>query len=181
MLQCQCLGRRSCFGIEFFRTMYMHMHIYTRRALFQNALSANPKIYILMPIPSSAIMFWTRALNKYVHIYACIRMWVAFYQNTIAVLDICIYIYTYTHSKTSVNRLTMGPTINVPFRKLIGLVSKNICMGSPLDRNKAIDIGEWLICWGSRLERFHCIYIFSYTYILIFVHSSYNGFEKSSL
>ena len=31
-------------------------------------------------------------------------------------------------------------------------------MGDFWDRNKAINIGEWSICIGGRLERFYCIY-----------------------
>ena len=27
------------------------------------------------------------------------------------------------------------------------------------DGNKAVDIGEWAVCGGGRLERFYCIYV----------------------
>ena len=40
------------------------------RSLFQNALSANPKLDVAMPTPSSEIMFSNRAVQIYVHIYA---------------------------------------------------------------------------------------------------------------
>ena len=47
------------------------------RALFQNVLSANPKIEVAMAMPSSKIMLWKGAVHKYVHIYALIHMWKA--------------------------------------------------------------------------------------------------------
>ena len=46
----------------------------------------------------------------------------------------------------------MGPTLNGPFREVIGLGSWNMLIG--WDPNKAIDIGEWSICGGGRLKRF---------------------------
>ena len=58
------------------------MHIF-ERALFQNALSTNPRIDFAMPMPSSEIMFWKRAFHKYVHIYAYVHMSKALYQNII--------------------------------------------------------------------------------------------------
>ena len=41
------------------------------RGLYQNAISANLKTEVAMPMPmpSSEIIFWKRALNKHVHIY----------------------------------------------------------------------------------------------------------------
>ena len=50
-----------------------HMELpskYIGRALFQNALSANPKTYVAMPMLRSEIMFWKSTLHKYVHMYA---------------------------------------------------------------------------------------------------------------
>ena len=38
-------------------------------ALFQNAISANPKIELAMLMPNLEIKFWKTALLKYVHIY----------------------------------------------------------------------------------------------------------------
>ena len=46
------------------------------RALFQKALSANPKIDVVMPLPSSEIVFWKRALHKQVHIYICEKLFI---------------------------------------------------------------------------------------------------------
>ena len=40
----------------------------------KNALSAIPKIDVVMPMPSSEIMFCKRALHKYVHVYAYIHI-----------------------------------------------------------------------------------------------------------
>ena len=40
-----------------------------RRDLFQSVLSTSPKIDAAMPMSSSEIMFWKRALHNYVHIY----------------------------------------------------------------------------------------------------------------
>ena len=60
------------------------------RALFQNALSDNPKIDVAMPMPSSEIIFWKRILHKYVDIYAYTHMWKACYQNTTIGRGICI-------------------------------------------------------------------------------------------
>ena len=55
----------------------------------------------------------------------------------------------------------MGPTLNGPFRDLVGLGSWNIVAlvlyrETVLDLNEVINIGEWLICGGGRLERFYC-------------------------
>ena len=47
---------------------------YIWRALFQKALSANPKIELRMAIPDSEILFWKRDPHKYVHIYVFIHM-----------------------------------------------------------------------------------------------------------
>ena len=49
---------------------------------FQNTLSANPKIDGTMPMPSLEIMFWQKALHKYVHISAHTHIWKALYQIT---------------------------------------------------------------------------------------------------
>ena len=35
-------------------------------------LSANPEINVSIPMPSSEVMFWKRALHKYVHVYTYI-------------------------------------------------------------------------------------------------------------
>ena len=43
------------------------------------------------------------------------------------------------------------------------------------DLNKAIDIGEWSISGGDRLERFYCISIYTiyiYIYSFIYIYSS---------
>ena len=40
------------------------------RALFQNALSVNPKMKFAMPMPSLEIMLWNKALHNYTHIDA---------------------------------------------------------------------------------------------------------------
>ena len=44
------------------------------RALFQTTLSANPKIDVAMRMPTSQIMFCKSAIQKYVHIYACEKL-----------------------------------------------------------------------------------------------------------
>ena len=62
--------------------------IYIWRVLFQNALNANPKIDVAMPIPSPEIMFWKRGLYKCVLIYAHVHTWKDLYQNTILELGI---------------------------------------------------------------------------------------------
>ena len=43
-------------------------------ALFQKALSADPKIEVAVAMPCSRIMFWKRVLRKYVNIYALIHI-----------------------------------------------------------------------------------------------------------
>ena len=48
-------------------------------------------------------------------------------------------------------RTTMGPTLNGPFREVIGLGSQNIVMAIIQD-----PIGEWSICGGGQLERYFC-------------------------
>ena len=38
------------------------------------------------------------------------------------------------------------------------------------DPNKAIDIGEWLICVGGRLKMLYCMYIYMHTDIYIYIY-----------
>ena len=77
--------------------MVSHMSLYKWRALFQNALSAIPKIDVAMPLPSLEIIFWKRVLHKYEHIYIYIyiyiyytHMWKTLYQSTIFEIGIGI-------------------------------------------------------------------------------------------
>ena len=65
------------------------MSRYMWRAHFQNALSANSKIDVAKPMPSSEIMFWKRALPKRAA-YIYMHMWKVLYQNTIFEVDIGI-------------------------------------------------------------------------------------------
>ena len=51
----------------------------------------------------------------------------------------------------------MGPTLNCPFREVVGLASTNVIIGEP---NKAIDIGDWSIGGGGHLAKFYCVYIY---------------------
>ena len=78
------------------------------------------------------------------------------------IIYIHIHKYIYIYSGTSLTRLTIGPTLNGPFREVVSLRSYNIVsivlIVIDWDPNKAITIGEWSICRGSRLERFYCIY-----------------------
>ena len=65
------------------------------------------------------------------------------------------------YSKTSLNRPTVGLTLNGPFREVIGLGSfeyhyNGIVWVIVWDPNKASAIGEWSICGGGQLERFYC-------------------------
>ena len=62
------------------------------------------------------------------------------------------------YSKHSLNRPTTGPTLNGPFKEVVGLGSLNMLIynGNGWDRNKAIAIDKWWICGGGRLERFYC-------------------------
>ena len=64
------------------------------------------------------------------------------------------------HGKTSLNRPTMAPTSKGDgrFREVVGLVF--IVRKIVWDPNKAIDIGEWSICGGGRLERFPELVLF---------------------
>ena len=68
---------------NFMKIIFTNSGRIIRRTLFQNALSANPKVDVAMPMPSSEIIFWKRTLHTYVHTYAYIHMWKALYQNTI--------------------------------------------------------------------------------------------------
>ena len=43
--------------------------MYICKALFQNMISANPKIEFVMSITSSEINFWKRSLHMYMYIY----------------------------------------------------------------------------------------------------------------
>ena len=56
-----------CIYIYIYTQIYTKIFIYT--ALFQNALSADPKIVLAMRMPSSEIIMWKRGLQKYVHMY----------------------------------------------------------------------------------------------------------------
>ena len=67
----------------------------------------------------------------YIYIYICIYVWV----------------YIYTYSETSSNRPTMEPTLNGPFREVVGvgrLVMVFIVSATIWDPNK-----EWWICGGG--------------------------------
>ena len=55
--------------------------------LFQNAISASPKLEVAISMPSSQNMFWKRAPHKYILIYAYIQMCIY--------MSICIYVYMY--------------------------------------------------------------------------------------
>ena len=68
--------------------------------------------------------------------------------------------YSRNYSKTSLNRPTTGPTLNGPFREVVSLeyCYNGILWEISLGPNKVIDIGEWLICGGGRLEKFYCTY-----------------------
>ena len=66
------------------------------------------------------------------------------------------------YMKTSLNRPTMGLTLNVSLIKVVGLESCNlvtmVLYGEIVwDPNVAIDITEWSISGSGRLERFYCI------------------------
>ena len=37
------------------------------------------------------------------------------------------------------------------------------------ERNKAIDIWQWSVCGGDRLERFYCTCIYVYIYMYMYV------------
>ena len=53
------------------------------KALFPNAISANPKIEFVMTMANLEVMFWKIAPNTYVHIYAYayVHMWTALYRT----------------------------------------------------------------------------------------------------
>ena len=56
--------------------IWIYIYIHTWRALFLNVLIVNPKIEVAMAMPSSEIMFWRKALHKYVYIYTYIYSYV---------------------------------------------------------------------------------------------------------
>ena len=64
---------------------------------------------------------------------------------------------TYVPSKTSLNRPTMGPTLNDPFKGVIGLRS--------LRYNYIGIVREWSICGGGLFERFFDICTCAHMYI----------------
>ena len=100
------LGFRKELFTYLYMRIYIYIYIYTYlwRALSQNMVS-EPSIGIANPnIELSFIALWKRALRIYIY---CI---------------IKIYIYIYIYSKTSLNR----PTLNGPFREVVGLGSYNI-------------------------------------------------------
>ena len=51
--------------------------------LFQNAISADPKIAFAMPMPGSEIMFWNKSFHNYVHIYLFYTYAKALFQNIV--------------------------------------------------------------------------------------------------
>ena len=53
----------------------------------------------------------------------------------------------------------MGPILKGRFREVVALARYNIVVGDNLVPKKVIDIGEWSICGGGRIERFHCVYM----------------------
>ena len=66
----------------------------------------------------------------------------------------------------------MGPTLDGPYTEVVGLGSykynmiMRVLYGQSFEIPKnAIDIGEWSICGGDRLERLHCMYTIS-VYVL---------------
>ena len=80
------------------------------------------------------------------------------YTNLIKVLT-CFIIY----SRTSLNGPITGPTLNGPFMEVVDLWSqKSLRKWNCIDDrfwnpNNVIDMGEWSICGGGRLERIDCI------------------------
>ena len=59
------------------------------------------------------------------------------------------------YSKTSQNQLAIGPILNNGrFRELEYHYNGFVWVIS-WDPNEVIDIGEWLICGGGRLERYY--------------------------
>ena len=70
----------------------------------------------------------------------------------------------YICSKAALNQPIVGLTLSGPFSEVVGIGSRNIVTmvlhrWCYTKRYKAIDIGEWSICGGARLERLYCIYI----------------------
>ena len=61
-------------------------------------------------------------------------------------------------------RILCVHSLSDPFREVIGLRCYNgIVWAIAWDPNKSIDVGEWWICGGGRLERFYCIPLASVT------------------
>ena len=65
----QCVNMLFHFVVEFAYSVYM------KSFFSKNTLIANPKkIEVVMAMSSFEIIFWERALHKFVHIYAFIHM-----------------------------------------------------------------------------------------------------------
>ena len=85
---------------------------------------------------------------------------------------VCVYIYIYTHTYIYIYKeresKTYLYTVNLfkwSIPRLGRLSIVDYCYNGIVwtiiwTPHKAIDIGEWAICGGGCLERFHCIYIY---------------------
>ena len=67
---------------------YTQMHI--RRALLQNALSANPNLDVTMSTSSSEVMFWKRILHIYIYIY--MKTYIHTYIYIYIYIYVCVYV-----------------------------------------------------------------------------------------
>ena len=67
-------------------------------------------------------------------------------------------------SKTFLNRPTMGPTLNDRFREL-EYGCNGILWAIVWDPNNVMDVREWSICGGGRLERLYSSSIYIATHI----------------
>ena len=87
----------------------------------------------------------------------------------------------YVYCKTSLNRSIMRPTLSGPLGRWSVQEVKTYVWLIVWDRNKTIDIGEWSICEGGRLESFYCIYIYLHIYIYISIAMYIPDFVAESL
>ena len=109
-------------------------------------------------IHNVCIYIYTPTLYIYILYTYCIYI---LYIYCVYILYICVCTYFFPwqlskYNKTSLNR----PTLNGPFREVVGYgVKISICMNI-WDPNNTINIGRWSICGGGRLERlerFYCM------------------------
>ena len=122
-------------------------------------ISVNPKI----EFASLEIMFWRRALHQNKHIYTCIHIWNAIFQNIIYELDIGI-----VSSFLLEWRLTrFGKAL---FVCILFIYNNSLALGSLLWTEQELCLWD-VLCFGQQLKHVYCEVYYAYIYIYIYVYA----------